>query len=65
MHVRKVENLLLSYLLKNSLFPPTLKETDLGRLPGRGRFPQIKGYDEALKFAESQLKPIVKEARVV
>lgn len=48
---------------KNCLFPPALKGTGLGVLPGVGRAPQVRVYADALEFAKQQLEPIVEKAQ--
>lgn len=48
---------------KNGLIPPALEGTGLGVLPGIGRFPNVKGSYDALKFAKEELVPLTKEAQ--
>ena len=43
---------------ESCLFPPGLKGTGLGVLPGIGCAPQIRSYVDALEFAKQQLRPI-------
>ena len=46
-----------------ALFPnDTVKKLNIGILPGKGRAPQIRSFEEALAFAQQQLKPWCKEA---
>jgi hypothetical protein len=47
----------------DSLFPPSLRGTCLGLLPGKSSVPEIRGYADALRFARRELEPIVKEAQ--
>tara|TARA_Y100000310_G_C20435971_1_gene693746 strand:+ start:126 stop:419 length:294 start_codon:yes stop_codon:yes gene_type:complete len=47
----------------NYLIPPGLRGTGLGVLPGLGRFPPVRSYDDALGFARGQLKPVADDAQ--